>query len=219
MERLGAIVIDTDTGDPLAYSFAEGTVLISEFKVQVAEYLAGLRRTSMRTLADLIAFNQAHCREEMQYFGQEIFELSEATSGDLTDPAYLEARALCRRLARGEGIDAALARDRLDAIVAPSFTLASTPAAVAGYPNISVPVGLTSEGAPAGIWMYGGFLQEPKLLALAYDLEQELQARSVPTFRGQVPPEPPDAGICAALPAGPAGDRRRWHHLGTGERM
>jgi amidase len=217
MEDLGATLIDTDTGDPLAYFFQEGTVLLTEFKVQVAEYLAGLRRTSMRTLADLIAFNQAHCRREMKYFGQEIFELAEATSGDLTDPAYLDARAFCLQLSRTEGIDAALARDHLDAIVAPSFSLASSPAAVAGYPNISLPVGLTADGVPAGIWMYGGPLQEPKLLALAYDLEQEMHPRSSPRFQGSVPPEPSDAGLCAALPEGGPEMMKHWRrHLGTG---
>ena len=121
----------------------------------------------------------------MKYFGQEIFELSEATSGDLTDPEYVAARALCLQLSRDEGIDAALQRDNLDAIVAPSYSFASTPAAVAGYPNISIPVGLTPRGKPAGIWMYSTFLQEPTLLAYAYDLEQEIQPRTVPEFLGQ----------------------------------
>ena len=218
MEALGSTVVDTDTGDSLAYSFAEGTVLISELKVHLAEYLAGLDRTRIRTLADVISFNQVHCREEMKYFGQEVFELSEATSGDLMDPAYLEARALCLQLSRAEGIDAAIERDRLDAIVAPSLSFATTPAAVAGYPSISLPVGLTDGGVPAGIWMYAGFLQEPKLLAFAYDLEQELQARTMPTFQGSVPPEPPDAGICAA--ARPSLDRiADLHHFGRGKRL
>ena len=146
MEALGSTVVDTDTGDSFAYAFAEGTVLISELKVHMAEYLAGLGHTPIRTLADVISFNQAHCREEMKYFGQEVFELSEATSGDLMDPAYLEARALCLQLSRAEGIDAAIERDRLDAIVAPSLSFATSPAAVAGYPSISVPVGLTDSG-------------------------------------------------------------------------
>jgi amidase len=143
--------------------------------VQIADYLRTLRRTSMRTLSDLIAFNISHCPEEMKYFGQEIFELSEATSGDLTDPAYLAARALCVTLARTEGIDAALTRDGLHAIVAPTYSFASTPPAVAGYPNISIPVGLTPEGKPAGLWMYSGFLQESRLLRFAYELEQEVR--------------------------------------------
>ena len=74
----------------------------------------------MRTLADLIAFNQAHCTEEMKYFGQEVFELAEATSGDLSDPIYLEARADSLRLARDEGIDRVMAEHDLDAVISPS---------------------------------------------------------------------------------------------------
>src|SRR5581483_6719530 len=142
MRRLGARVVDTDTGYSLELFDPEFTVLLYEFKVQIAEYLAGLRRTKMRTLADLIAFNRANCPKEMKYYGQEIFELSEATSGNLKDPAYVNARALCLRLARG-GIDGAMGRQDLDAIVAPSYSFASAPAAVAGYPNVAVPIGLT----------------------------------------------------------------------------
>jgi amidase len=208
----------TDTGDSNAYFDAEFTVLLYEFKGQIADYLATLQNTSIRTLADLIAFDIANCPEEMKYFGQEVFELSEATSGDLTDPEYVAARALCLQLSRDEGIDAALQRDNLDAIVAPSYSFASTPAAVAGYPNISIPVGLTPNGKPAGIWMYSTFLQEPRLLALAYDLEQEIKPRSVPDFLGHVPPEPPDAGICdSTRPQAPSQGRHLLRHLGTGK--
>ena len=145
MTALGAILVDTDTGDPDAYFNEELTVLLFEFKVQIAQYLA-TRHCPQKTLADLIAFNIANCPEEMKYFGQEIFEMSEATSGDLHDPEYKAARAKCLQLSRAEGIDAAIARDHLDAIVAPSYSFASSPAAVAGYPDISIPVGLTPEG-------------------------------------------------------------------------
>jgi amidase len=221
MESLGATLVVTDSGDPNAYSDAEFTVLLYEFKGEVADYMAALQNTSIRTLADLIAFDLAHCPEEMKYFGQEIFEMSEATSGDLNDPIYVAARALCLQLSRDEGIDAALQRDNLDALVAPSYSFASTPAAVAGYPNISIPVGLTTHGKPAGIWMYGTFLQEPKLLGYAYDLEQEIQPRTVPGFLGKVPPLPPDAGLCDTSrpqPAQPApGLIHLPRHLGTGK--
>ncbi|MDB6147063.1 MAG: Amidase [Spartobacteria bacterium] len=201
MAQLGATIVDTDGGDPFAYFDAEFTVLLVEFKAQIAQYLSTLGKTSVRTLADLIAFNIAHCPQEMKYFGQEIFELAEATSGDLNDPDYLAARALCVQLARTEGIDAALQRDNLDAIVAPTYSFASAPAAVAGYPNISIPVGLTPDNKPAGLWMWSGFLQEPKLLGFAFDLEQELQPRrNAQQLVGTVPPEPADAGICAGLP-------------------
>jgi amidase len=197
MRALGATVVDTDTGDPNCYTADMFTVFFFEFKVQIADYLAGLGDTSMRTLADLIAFNLANCPREMKYFGQDLWKTSESTSGDLTDPLYLKARANCLELARKQGIDAALRDQRLDAIVAPSYSGAAQPAAVAGYPNISVPVGLRADGKPAGIWMYSGFLQEPRLLALAYALEQALPPRATPQFLGAVPPEPPDAGICA----------------------
>jgi amidase len=228
MAELGATLVPTDTGNPFEQNFKfyndEFTVLLYEFKGQIAEYLAGLQNTTMHTLADLIAFDIANCEAEMKYFGQEVFEASEATSGDLNDPIYLAARMDNLIFAQG-GINGALQRDNLDAIVAPTYSFASAPAAVAGYPNISIPVGLTPEGKPAGLWMYSGFLQEPKLLALAYDLEQEIQPRTQPEFLGVVPPEPPDAGICSAMaPARTTsqiqlvdGRAQISYHFGTGK--
>src|SRR6185436_7581068 len=158
MQSLGATIIETDTGDPFANDFQfyndELLVLLYEFKGQIAQYLASLSHTNQRTLADLIAFNIAHCHAEMKYFGQEIFEMSEATTGNLNDPEYIAARTANLAFARG-GINNALQQDNLDAIVAPTYSFASSPAAVAGYPDISLPVGLTPEGKPAGLWMYG----------------------------------------------------------------
>jgi amidase len=217
MAALGATIIDVDTGDPFAWFDDEFTVLLMEFKVQIAAYLAALRHTSLRTLADLIAFNIQHCPAEMKYFGQELFEISESTSGDLSDPIYLAARANSLTLARA-GIDGALVQ--VDAIVAPTYSFASSAAAVAGYPNLSIPVGLTPEGKPAGLWMYAGYQQESKLISYAFDLEQELQPRQTAEFLGAVPPEPADAGICAALPKKPhvfTGKAHLPHHLGTGK--
>jgi amidase len=198
MRDMGATVIDVDTGDPFLYFDDELTVLLFEIKADMAAYLAPLRNTRMRTLADLIAFNKAHCAEEMKYFGQEWFELAEKTTG-LRDPAYLAARANCVRRTRAEGIDRVIAEKHVDAIIAPTYSFATAPAAVSGYPSISVPFKLTSAGRLAGVWMYSGFLQEPKLLGLAYALEQARPPRATPTFTGIVPPEPKDAGICAAL--------------------
>ncbi len=203
MQSLGATIIPTDTGNPFQNNFKfyndEFTVLLYEFKVQIAQYLAALGNTTMRTLADLIAFDIAHCPEEMKYFGQQVFEASQQTSGNLNDPIYLNARSDNLTFAQTNGIDAALKKDNLDAIVAPTYSFASSLPAVAGYPNFSIPVGLTPQGKPAGLWMYSGFLKEPKLLALAYDLEQAIKPRMQPGFLGSVPPEPPDAGICATL--------------------
>src|SRR5205814_1534256 len=120
---------------------------------------------------DLIAFNIAHCPAELVYYGQEIFELAESTSGDLTDPVYVAARTHARTAARA-GIDNALAADNLDAIVAPHLTNSTGPA-VAGYPNLSLPVGIRSSGRPAGMLIYSTFLHEPQLIGFGYDLEQE----------------------------------------------
>jgi amidase len=199
MRRAGATVIDVDTGDPFLYFDDEITVLLYEIKADMAAYLAPLRNTSMRTLADLIAFNREHCAEEMKYFGQEWFEQAEVTPG-LRDPAYLAARANCVRRTRAEGIDRVIKDQHIDAIVAPTYSFATAPAAVAGYPSISVPFALTAQGRPAGVWMYSGFLQEPRLLGLAYALEQVRPSpRAAPTFAGAVPPEPNDAGICSAV--------------------
>jgi amidase len=226
MQALGATLVPTDTGNPANKNFKfyndEFTVLLYEFKVQIAQYLAALTNTTMRTLTDLIAFDIAHCEDEMKFFGQEVFELSEQTSGNLSDPAYLSARADNLLFARTNGIDAALQKDKLDAIVAPTYSFASSLPAVAGYPNLSLPIGLTPEGKPAGLWMYSGFLQEPKLIALAYDLEQAIKPRTQPQFLGSVPPEPPDAGICATLTTAAAlklvnGKAQISHHIGTGK--
>jgi amidase len=196
MQSLGATIVDTDTGDVFAYTDDEFTALLFEFKAQIAEYLATLTHTNMRTLADLIAFNIAHCRQELVYYGQEIFELSEQTSGYPTDPTYVAARTHARNTARS-GIDNALAADNLDAIVAPHLTNSTGPA-VAGYPNVSLPVGIRDSGRPAGMLMYSTFLHEPQLIGFAYDLEQELNARAQPQFLGSVIPVP-NADLCNGL--------------------
>lgn len=197
MQQLGATIVDTNSGDPLAYADDERLVLLTEFKVQIANYLGGLRNTTMRTLTDLINFNNSHCAGELRYFGQETFQQAQATSGNLSDAQYLAARAKCLQLAQTQGIDAALQGGQLDAIVAPGYTYAARPAAVAGYPSMSVPLGLSSAGRPAALWMWSGFLQEPKLLGLAYDLEQHLQPRkNAVLMRGSVPPLPAITGRC-----------------------
>ena len=217
MASLGAIIVDpVDTGDTYEWYDAEFTVLLYEFKVDIANYLSTLRATRMRTLADLIAFNIEHCPEEMTYLDQFIFELAEATSGDLNDPVYLAARNLSLRLARDQGIRRVMAEHRLDAVVSPSYAFGSSAPAVAGFPSISVPVGIASTGWPAGIWMYAGFLEEHKLLAYSFDLEQELQPRIQPTYLGQVPEPPPPLGICGGEPASLRAGRARAVHPGTG---
>jgi amidase len=194
MERLGATIVDCDTGDVFAYTDDEFTALLYEFKAQIAAYLGTLTNTNMRTLADLIAFNNAHCRQELVYYGQEVFESAEQTHGYPSNPVYVAARTRARDLARS-GIDRVLGSHNLDAIVAPHLTNSTGPA-VAGYPNLSLPVGIRPpSGKPAGMLMYSGFLQEPKLIGLAYDLEQEMQVRRQPRFLGSVIPVP-NANLC-----------------------
>ena len=193
MSSLGATVVDTDTGDVFAYTDDEFTALLFEFKAQIAQYLQTLSHTNMRTLADLIAFDNAHCPQELVYYGQDIFEAAQQTSGDLNDPTYVAARNHATSTARA-GIDDAMTRDNLDAIVAPHLTNSTGPA-VAGYPNFSMPVGIRSSGRPAGMLMYSTFLHEPQLIGFAYDLEQALMARQQPQFLGSIVPIP-NAGLC-----------------------
>ena len=193
MESLGATIVDTDTGDVFAYTGDEFTALLFEFKTQIAQYLHTLSHTDLRTLADLIAFNNAHCVQELVYYGQEIFEAAEPL-GDLADPTYIAARTNATGTARA-GIDNALAADNLDAIVAPHLTNSTGPA-VAGYPNFSMPVGIRASGRPAGMLMYSTFLHEPQLLAMAYDLEQALQPRQQPQLLNSIIPIP-NAGLCS----------------------
>ena len=199
LERLrsaGADVVNVTSVDPTLPDASgripfddELTVLLFEFKVQVAEYMSPLRHTDMRTLADLIQFNLDHCDQELRFFGQEIFELAEATSGDLTDPEYLAAKATNQGF--GKDVIDGLLSHGFDAIITPSFGFGTSPAAVSGYPSMAVPVGYTSTGHPVGLWLAAGFMQEPTLIRLGFAIEQLLQARVAPTLSGTVPPEPP----------------------------
>ena len=193
MKSLGAKIVDTDTGDVFAYTDDEFTALLYEFRAQIADYLQTLSKTSMRTLADLIAFNNAHCPQELVYYGQEIFEIADQLPGYPNDPTYVAARNHATGAARA-GIDGAMSRDHLDAIVAPHLTNSTGPA-VAGYPNFSMPVGIRSSGRPAGMLMYSTAFREAQLIAMAYDLEQALMARQQPQFLGAIQPIP-NAGLC-----------------------
>jgi amidase len=196
LRSAGAEVVDVTSIDPTQPDATgripfddELTVLLFEFKVQVAEYMAPLRHTDMRTLADLIQFNTDHCDQELRFFGQEIFTLAEETSGDLTDPEYLAAKATNQGFGKAV-IDGFLAQG-FDAIITPTFSFGTSPAAVSGYPSMAVPVGYTPAGRPVGFWLAAGFMQEPVLIRLGFAIEQLLQARVAPTLSGTVPPEPP----------------------------
>src|SRR4051794_9817974 len=188
MEGLGATIVDCDTGDVFEYTDDEFTALLYEFKAQIAQYLATLTNTNMRTLADLIRFNVAHCQQELVYYDQDVFEAAEQTHGYPSNPIYVHARTHAQHLARS-GIDHAIFSQNLDAIVAPHLTNSTGPA-VAGYPNLSLPVGIRPDGRPAGMLMYSTFLREAKLIGLGYDLEQQMNVRRQPRFLGRVIPVP-----------------------------
>src|SRR5437868_12151506 len=193
MQSLGARIVDIDTGDVFAYNGDEFTALLYEFRAQIADYLATLTHTTLGTLADLIAFNNAHCNQEMPYYDQDVFLLAEQFVGYPNDPNYIAARTHATNTARA-GIDDALARHHLDAIVAPHLTNSTGPA-VAGYPNFSMPVGIRSSGRPAGMLMYSTAFHEAQLIAMAYDLEQALNARQQPQLLGSIQPIP-NGGFC-----------------------
>jgi amidase len=173
----------------------ELTVLLFDLKHDLGAYLAGRTGVPIRTLADAIAFNQAHAAEELAWFGQERFEQSEATSG-IEDQTYLEALARGHALSREQGIDAVMDAERLDALVAPTggpawvtdlvngdhfVTGSSTAAAQAGYPIVTVPAGF-SYGLPINISFIGRAWSEPVLIRLAYAFEQYTRARRRPGF-------------------------------------
>src|SRR5262245_19798665 len=201
MESLGATIVDVDTGDVFAYNGDEFTALLYEFRAQIADYLSTLTHTNLRTLADLIAFNNANCVQEMPYYDQDVFLSSEMFPGYPNDPAYIAARTHARTAARS-GIDNVI-NSGVDAIVAPHLTNSTGPA-VSGYPNLSLPVGIRDSGRPAGMLMYSTFLHEPQLIGFGFALEQALNARQQPQFLGSIIPIP-NGGFCTGQPRQPEG--------------
>ena len=201
MKKQGAVIIDPANIPTLgSFDATEFDVLLYEFKDDLNRYLARLGPVSpVRSLKDVIAFNEQHKDEELRYFGQEIMEMAEA-KGPLTSAAYQKALATNRRQARTLGIDAVMATHQLDALVAPTFSPpwlvdlvngdampagASSPssvAAVAGYPHITVPMGYY-RGLPLGMSFFGGAWSEPTLIKLAYAYEQATRHRRPPAFR------------------------------------
>jgi amidase len=198
IKHLGATLVDpADMATTGKYDDAELEVLLFEFKTDINKYLAGLgANVRTRTLADLIKFNEEHRDAEMPYFGQELFMRAEA-KGPLSDPKYKKARAKCRRMSRAQGIDAVIAKHRLDAVIAPTggpvwttdlpngdhFTGGySTASAVAGYPHVTVPAGFAF-GLPMGISFFAGAHSEARLIEFAYAFEQATKARRKPEFR------------------------------------
>jgi amidase len=200
LKKAGAEIIDpADLPSHGKFGEAENEVLMYELKADMAAYLATLPTGGPRTLADLIAFNEKNRDREMPYFEQELFLQAEA-KGPLTEPKYLKARADCLRLSRTEGIDAVLQKHKLDAIVCltngPAWLTdfvngdydtggCSSPAAVAGYPHVTVPAGLF-RGLPVGLSFFGAAHQEGPLLKLAYSWEQLTKARQKPGYKAAI---------------------------------
>jgi amidase len=204
LRAAGAVVVDPaniPTAQAMRDSQSELTVLLYEFKADLNAYLAELGpEAPIHSLEDVIAFNQAHADQELPYFGQELFHQAQA-KGPLTDPDYLAALAETRRLARSEGIDAIMDQHQLDALMmptgGPAWTIdlitgdhhaggSAQPAALAGYPAISVPAGDVLE-LPVGITFMGRAFSEPTLIRLAYAFEQATRHRRPPQFRVAVP--------------------------------
>jgi amidase len=208
MRSLGAELIDPlEIAHVSELEEPELEVLLYEFKADIEAYLARLPiEQPHRTLADLIAFNAEHADVEMPHFAQEHFEHANE-KGPLTEPAYLEALATCQRLSRVEGLDAAFDEHRVDAIVAPSNAPAwptdyangdhhvggnSTPAAVSGYPNVTVPAGFAFD-LPLGLSFVGRPWTEGTLIRLASAFEHATGYRRPPDLRARVAPGGPAA--------------------------
>jgi amidase len=197
MKTQGATIVDpADITTASRLEACEIEVLLYEFKADLNAYLATRgTATAANTLKDLIAFNERERAREMPHFGQELFIRAEA-KGPLTTPEYRAAAMLCRRLARDEGIDAVMTKHQLDALVVPTLGPAwptdlvngdhitgagSTPAAVAGYPSITVPAGWVGE-LPVGILFMGRAWSESRLIGLAFAYEQASRHRRPPKF-------------------------------------
>ena len=202
MKKQGATLVDPAEIETLGkFDESELLIFMYELKADLNAYLARLGPSApVRTLKDVIDFNDRNRQKELPYFGQDLFLKAEA-KGPLTEKAYLEAIDKNHRLARTEGIDATMDKFHLDAIVAPTGGPAwltdlvtgdhfaggsSNAAAVAGYPNINVTAGSIS-GLPVGISFFGRAWSEPTLIRLAFAFEQATKARQAPLFRSTIP--------------------------------
>ena len=197
MKAHGAVMVDPANIETAGkFDDSEFDVLLYEFKADLNSYLASLgARAPVKSLQEIIAFNDAHKSQEMPWFGQEIMIQAQA-KGPLTEQKYIDELASNLKMSRTDGIDATMDKYKLDAIIAPTggpawptdllngdhFTGgSSTPAAVAGYPNINVPAGF-SHNLPIGISFFGRPYSEPVLIRIAYAYEQATRHRRPPTF-------------------------------------
>src|SRR5215217_4054275 len=197
MKKLGAVLVDpSDIPTSGKFDDSEFEVLLYEFKTDLNAYLAKLGpQAPVRSLKDVIEFNEKNRDREMPFFGQDIMEKAQA-KGPLTSKPYIQALRKNQLLTRKQGIDFVMQKNRLDALVAPTggpawptdwingdhFTGGySSASAVAGYPHITVPAGYVF-GLPVGISFFGSANSEPKLIQLAYAFEQATKARRAPKF-------------------------------------
>jgi amidase len=203
MKKQGATLVDPADIETLGkFDDSELLVFMYELKADLNAYLARLGPSApVRTLKDIIEFNDRNRQKEMPYFGQDLFLKAEG-KGPLSEKAYLDAVARNHQLARTEGIDAIMDKHHLDALVAPTGGPAwltdlingdhsgggsSNAAAVAGYPNVNVTAG-SIFGLPVGISFFGRAWSEPTLIKLAYSFEQAAKARQAPRFLASVGP-------------------------------
>jgi amidase len=200
MKAAGAVIVDpADLESHGKFDDTEMLVLLYELKADLNTYLASRSDGQVRSLGDVIAFNEKNKEKEMPYFGQDLFVKAQE-KGPLTDKEYVAAVAANHSLSREHGIDGVMDKFHLDAIVAPTGGPAwitdlangdhavggsSNAAAVAGYPNINVPAGFVF-GLPVGISFFGRAWSEPALLKIAYGFEQLVKSRKAPQFLAQV---------------------------------
>jgi amidase len=198
MKKQGATLVDPADIDTIGKTGDNETLVLQyELKADMNAYLAKLGPNApMKTLKDLIAFNERNHEKEMPYFGQDMFIKAEA-KGPLTTKEYLDAMEANLRMARKEGIDAVMDKFKLDALVAPTGGPAwitdlvngdnaagqsSSGAAVAGYPSVTVPAGFAFGALPVGISFFGRAWSEGVLIKLAYSFEQATKVRTSPKF-------------------------------------
>jgi len=200
LRALGAEVVDpVELGRERMNEAPELELMLIEVKAGVDAYLADHPGAKVRSLEEVVAFNRLHADSVLPYFGQELLERA-LMDGVVDEARYREVRETCHRLARDEGIDRALAEHRLDALVAPTLVPAwtidpidgdkrlggcATPAAMAGYPHVTLPAGHV-HGLPVGLSFFAGAYTEGRLIGFAHAFERATQVRRRPTFPARV---------------------------------